>query len=360
MKASSSDNNKKAGIINPGAAVANGLLAASLFFTPALDVLHSNSISAGGVANAQGFVSSKKTSAAPTTDANKDPESILRLSLPINEKNPIRTVQAELEMKMDKALRETRPEKWGKVQGYVKKATDTVSKKEKEILADVAASSLEDAKELVTEIKTGLEQLNKLTDKKSAQPVKDKKQEVLRSIGDLEELMVKAFPYEIPKEYANLPQLKGRAEVEFTIKKADPEAQFDIEGTLYDKAVLKVVVDGYTAPISGGNFVDLVNKGLYTGMTIQRSDGFVVQTGDTDPEGGPKAVHGYKGPDGKERKVPLEVFALEDKQPTYEITLEDDGRPLSQPKLPFSVYGTVAMARSEDTLRPAVLPIVTN
>ena len=131
-------------------------------------------------------------------------------------------------------------------------------------------------------------------------------------------------------------------------------------GTLYDKAVLKVVVDGYTAPISGGNFVDLVNKGLYKGMTIQRSDGFVVQTGDTDPEGGPKAVHGYKGPDGKERKVPLEVFALEDKQPTYEITLEDDGRPLSQPKLPFSVYGTVAMARSEDTLRPAVLPIVTN
>jgi hypothetical protein len=25
--------------------------------------------------------------------------------------------------------------------------------------------------------------------------------------GDLEELMVKAFPYEIPKEYANLPQV---------------------------------------------------------------------------------------------------------------------------------------------------------
>ena len=33
--------------------------------------------------------------------------------------------QAELEMKMDKALRETRPEKWGKVQGYVKKAAVT-------------------------------------------------------------------------------------------------------------------------------------------------------------------------------------------------------------------------------------------
>ena len=72
-----------------------------------------------------------------------------------------------------------------------------------------------------------------------------------------------------------------------------------------------------------------------------------------DPDGGPKAVHGFKGPDGKERKLPLEVFAIEDNQPTYEITLEDDGRPLSQPKLPFSVYGTVAMARSEDDANDA-------
>jgi len=112
-------------------------------------------------------------------------------------------------------------------------------------------------------------------------------------------------------------------------------------------------VDGYTAPVTAGNFVDLVNRGLYKGMNIQRSDGFVVQTGDTDPEGGPKAVHGFKGPDGKERKVPLEVYAIEDTKPTYEITLEDDGRPLSQPKLPFSVYGTVAMARSEDDANDA-------
>ena len=49
-------------------------------------------------------------------------------------------------------------------------------------------------------------------------------------------------------------------------------------GTLYDKAVLKVVVDGYTAPVSAGNFVDLVQRGLYKGMAIQRSDGFVIQT----------------------------------------------------------------------------------
>ena len=34
------------------------------------------------------------------------------------------------------------------------------------------------------------------------------------------------------------------------------------------------------APVTGGNFVDLVQKGFYNNMDIQRSDGFVVQTGD--------------------------------------------------------------------------------
>jgi len=354
IKASLSKETKnKAGLLNPAAAVANGLLAASLFFTPALDVVHGNGFSAGGEANAQGFVSSKKTSAAPTTDANKDPESILRLSLPINPKNPIRDVQAELELKMEKALRETRPEKWDKVKGYTKKAQSVLTGKEKDILSEVPADRKGEAAEIVADIKSQLNDLAKVVEKKSVEPVTKAKTEVLSTIGDLEQLMVKSFPYEVPKEYRNLPQLKGRAEVEFTIKKADPEAQFDIQGTLYDKAVLKVVVDGYTAPVNGGNFVDLVNKGLYNGMNIQRSDGFVVQTGDTDPDGGPKAVHGFKGPDGKERKVPMEVFALEDDKPTYEITLEDDGRPLSQPKLPFSVYGTVAMARSEDDANDA-------
>jgi hypothetical protein len=35
---------------------------------------------------------------------------------------------------------------------------------------------------------------------------------------------------QVPKEYSNLPQLKGRAIVELIVKKADPNAQFDIQG----------------------------------------------------------------------------------------------------------------------------------
>jgi hypothetical protein len=50
---------------------------------------------------------------------------------------------------------------------------------------------------------------------------------------------------------------------------------------------LTLVVDGYNAPVSAGQFIDLVQRKFYDGMDIQRADGFVVQTGDPDgPEEG--------------------------------------------------------------------------
>jgi hypothetical protein len=104
-KANSSDGPKTA---NPAAMLANGLLAASIVMTPALTAFNGPIVSFGGAAHAQGATSSKKTKGAPSNDANKDPESILRLSLPINDKSPIRDAQAQLEMQMDKALREVR------------------------------------------------------------------------------------------------------------------------------------------------------------------------------------------------------------------------------------------------------------
>jgi cyclophilin family peptidyl-prolyl cis-trans isomerase len=50
-----------------------------------------------------------------------------------------------------------------------------------------------------------------------------------------------------------------------------------------DGGTLRIVVDGFNAPITAGNFVDLVQRGFYNNMEIQRADGFVVQTGDPGP-----------------------------------------------------------------------------
>lgn len=44
----------------------------------------------------------------------------------------------------------------------------------------------------------------------------------------------------------------------------------------------RIVVDGYNAPVTAGDFVDLVERKFYDGMEIQRADGFVVQTGKPD------------------------------------------------------------------------------
>jgi len=142
-----------------------------------------------------------------------------------------------------------------------------------------------------------------------------------------------------------LPQLQGRAVVEFELKKAEAGEQFNIDGELFEKVKLKVTVDGYNAPLTGGNFVDLVSKGFYNGMAVQRSDGFVVQTG--DPAG---PADGYVPP-GKSapRTLPLEIMVKGDKGvPMYESTTEEDLRGKEATVLPFQSFGALGMARTED------------
>lgn len=43
--------------------------------------------------------------------------------------------------------------------------------------------------------------------------------------------------------------------------------------------LMTIVLDGYNAPVSAGHFLDLVLRGFYDGMEVQRADGFVVQVG---------------------------------------------------------------------------------
>ena len=87
-------------------------------------------------------------------------------------------------------------------------------------------------------------------------------------ISSLEERLVpRNFQRQIPAEYSSLPTLQGRATVQMVIKKSDG-SQYAVEGKLYDKVKLKMVVDGYNAPITGGNFVDLVNSGFYNGKKV--------------------------------------------------------------------------------------------
>ena len=136
----------------------------------------------------------------------------------------------------------------------------------------------------------------------------------------------------MPKQYADRPLLKGRATVDMLVKIKD--------NANTDGGVLTIVLDGYNAPVTAGQFADLINLGFYNKMPIQRSDGFVVQSGK------PNNGDGFKV-NGEERTVPLEIMVQGDKVPEYEFTLEDLGRYRDQPVLPFNAFGTLAMARRE-------------
>ena len=79
----------------------------------------------------------------------------------------------------------------------------------------------------------------------------------------------------------------------------------------------------------------------------QRSDGFVVQTGDARVEG-KSDKNGYVPPGKSDvRLVPLEVYVKGDKEPIYSTTFDDDGRGGYAAALPFNAYGALGMAREE-------------
>lgn len=76
--------------------------------------------------------------------------------------------------------------------------------------------------------------------------------------------------------------------------------------------------------------MDLVNKKFYDGMSMQKIEDLTVQTGK------PGAEEGYIDPKTKEvRRIPLELFYKQDKEPTYGITSDDDNRATQAMALPF-------------------------
>lgn len=91
-----------------------------------------------------------------------------------------------------------------------------------------------------------------------------------------------------------------------------------------NKGVIKIEIDEADAPTTSKNFLDLVGRGFYNGLTFHRYEpGFCIQGG--DPLG--TGTGGFTDPStGRQRTIPLEVT----------------------PKLKHSEAGVLAMARSND------------
>ncbi len=127
-------------------------------------------------------------------------------------------------------------------------------------------------------------------------------------------------------QFPGLPKLNGKATVVMTVK----GKQITIE------------LDGNNAPISAGNFVDLVQSKFYDGLTFHRvvrqPQPFVVQGG--DPKGNGSGGYIPKG-SSTERRVPLEIKPSGAAAPVYSQLIQQ------APQLQHK-RGAIAMARSQD------------
>jgi peptidyl-prolyl cis-trans isomerase B (cyclophilin B) len=130
------------------------------------------------------------------------------------------------------------------------------------------------------------------------------------------------------RPFNGLPTLEGEATVVMTVKGSP----------------ITIRVDGTKAPVTAGNFVDLVERGFYDGLTFHRvvrePQPFVVQGG--DPLG--NGTGGFVDPaTGEERQIPLEITPKGESQPIYSQTLAQMNK---TPELEHT-RGAVAMARSQ-------------
>lgn len=122
------------------------------------------------------------------------------------------------------------------------------------------------------------------------------------------------------------------------------------------RGAVELRLDGDAAPLTAGNFLDLVRRGTYNGTAFHRvvrePVPFVVQGGDptsVDPSVSPTAYGQGNFVDpatGRPRMLPLELKLRQESQPRYGQILSSpsQGRQL---QLPHD-RGAVAMARSQE------------
>lgn len=139
----------------------------------------------------------------------------------------------------------------------------------------------------------------------------------------------------------DLPKLEGNAKVELKV----------------NGSTVIIEVNGNDAPMTAGNFVDLVQRGVYDGLAFHRvvkdPQPFVVQGG--DPQGKDQnfpvsrmGTGSFVDPEtGRPRYIPLEIKLEGQKEPTYSKALGRQAG-LSAPRVVLNHdRGAVAMARSQ-------------
>lgn len=148
---------------------------------------------------------------------------------------------------------------------------------------------------------------------------------------------------ESKNEIANIQQMNQVSMDQYTPRLENTAiVQLDINGS-----PVVIEVNGQDAPITAGNFIDLVERGFYNGLVFHRvikdPTPFVAQGGDPDGTG----MGGFIDSKTKQRRyIPLEIKLENDEKPVYNQSLGIQGSVSPKSVVLKHKRGAIAMARS--------------
>jgi peptidylprolyl isomerase len=306
-------------------------------------------------------------SVAPLADVGlreflvKDGRTFLRLNLPTSlptSTDPVelgdkgRQIQESIELvrlRLEQVGFSGRTPVWNASLKDVKAAKSLSESFSEDVLKTIPSNKQTEAKELLSKASEKLDLLAEAVGIQDIDSTLKLQEECSSLIYDVRalSLLVAPFPYSIPEEYSQLPVLKGRAVVECTIAKTRRPFKLGT-GVQSAETTFVMLIDGYHAPVTAGNFVDLIERKFYDGLVINTAGELIVQTGNPFGANG-ASTDGFVDPNTKEKRViPLELFYKKDTQPTYEYTSDDDLRATDSMANPFQAYGAIGFAHDAE------------
>ncbi|XLT86185.1 hypothetical protein S245_008271 [Arachis hypogaea] len=268
---------------------------------------------------------------SPDTKVPRTGEVALRRAIPANAN--MKSIQDSLE-DISYLLRIPQRKPYGTMEGNVKKALKIAVDQKESILASIPAELKEKGSLVHASLingKGGLQALLQSIKEQDADKVSVNLASALDTVAELELLQAPGISFLLPQQYVQYPRLSGRGTVEFTIEKGDGSTFSPVGGESKKTATIQVVIDGYSAPLTAGNFAKLVMDGAYDGVKLSTSNQAILSDNGADKNSG--------------FSVPLEIMPSGQFEPLYKTTLSvQDGE---LPVLPLSVYGAVAMAHNE-------------
>ncbi|GJN32753.1 hypothetical protein PR202_gb21276 [Eleusine coracana subsp. coracana] len=279
---------------------------------------------------------------SPDTSLPRTGELALRRAIPANPN--MKAIQESLE-DISYLLRIPQRKPYGTMEGDVKKAMKIAMDNKDAILGSIPAEQRDEGAKLYTallEEKGGFKSLLQYIKDNNPDRLSIALASSLDTVAELELLQFKQLAVN---------RLTGRGVVEFTLEKGDGSTFFPSGGgepksvaTIQVEIMISImsvtncilmhvgVIDGFSAPLTAGNFAKMVLDGAYDGVTLKCASQAII----ADSESGKT---GYT--------VPLEVKPAGQFEPLYRTPLSiQDGE---LPVLPMSVYGSIAMAHSVDS-----------